>query len=141
MEKSKIKKPTHVSAGAVALRPGKFGREVLIMYRKSTDSWHLPKGTQRAGESILETALREVEEETGVEISIQSYLGSLHSVKSNGSPKLTHYYLAAPSSTNFLEHDSEHDEVKFLAFDEAYRLLRKKSAYEKEYELFDKYLR
>jgi 8-oxo-dGTP diphosphatase len=134
-------KVVHISAGAVVLRPGQGRKEVLLLYRKVSDSWHLPKGTQEPGESILETALREVKEETGVEIIIERYLGSLASVKTNGLPKITHYYLASPSFIDFSSHDADHDEVKFVDFDEAYRLLSKKSVQEQEYELFDKYLR
>ncbi|MCL5436222.1 MAG: NUDIX domain-containing protein [Patescibacteria group bacterium] len=140
-ERRKSNERVHISAGAVVVRPGKSGCEVLVLYRKASNSWHLPKGTKRADESILETALREVKEETGAEILVREYLGSLASVKTNGTPKLTHYYLASPSSVDFSNHDTEHDEVKFVTFGEAYRLLRKKSVHEKEYELFDRYLR
>lgn len=111
------------------------------MRRKATQSWHLPKGTMEPGESILETALREVEEETGVRIDIEKYLGFLRSSKEDGTPKITHYYLAHPLSSDFSRHDKEHDEIVFLPLEEAYSKLKNMSLFEKEYELFDEYLR
>ena len=131
----------HISSGAVVIRPTESGREVLLLYQKNTDSWHLPKGTKRPNESVLETALREVKEETGVEIVVEKYLGSLQSVKEDGYTKLTYYYLAGPSNIAVSDHDAEYDNVRFVGFNEAYRLLRQKPIFEKEYELFDKYLR
>ncbi len=39
---------------------------VQFLLMKHADRWDLPKGHAEAGESILQTALRETEEETGV---------------------------------------------------------------------------
>lgn len=131
----------HVSAGAVVVRPTEFGREVLLLYRKNTDSWHLPKGTMRPNESVLETALREVKEETGFEIMIEKHLGVLPSTKEDGTSKITHYYLASVIDGLSEPHDSEHDRVEFFPLAEAYHKLRAKSIFEKEYVILDKYLK
>jgi len=48
------------AAGGVVVRDGK----AMFIYRH--DRWDLPKGKMEAGESIRETAVREVEEECGV---------------------------------------------------------------------------
>ena len=52
----------HIAAGGLVVN--ELG-ELLLMYRRG--KWDLPKGHAEDGESIEETALREVEEETGVE--------------------------------------------------------------------------
>jgi 8-oxo-dGTP pyrophosphatase MutT (NUDIX family) len=39
--------------------------EILFIHRRG--SWDLPKGKEEAGESKWQTAIREVEEETGIE--------------------------------------------------------------------------
>jgi hypothetical protein len=49
------------AAGGLVLNPKK---EVLFIYRSK--KWDLPKGRIEAGESIEETAVREVEEECGI---------------------------------------------------------------------------
>ena len=47
--------------------------DVLLIYRY--DHWDLPKGKQEAGENIADTAIREVEEECGIEnVKIDDFL-------------------------------------------------------------------
>ena len=61
--------PDIVAAGAVVLRPD-HGGEVLLVHRPRYDDWSWPKGKQDPGEHVTATAVREVLEETGVEIRL-----------------------------------------------------------------------
>lgn len=69
-------------------------QEILFIYRNK--KWDLPKGKAEKGESIEETALREVEEETHVEgLKIVSFLQiTYHIINRNNKYKLkeTHWY-------------------------------------------------
>lgn len=68
--------------------------EILFIYRN--DKWDLPKGKAEKKESIEDTAIREVEEETGVKnLEIVEKLPiTYHIYKRNGKHKLkiTHWY-------------------------------------------------
>lgn len=69
--------------------------EVLFIYRN--EKWDLPKGKTEKGENIEETAIREVEEETGISgVTIDHFLRkTFHVFKRNGEYrlKLTYWYL------------------------------------------------
>lgn len=68
--------------------------EILMIYR--LDKWDFPKGKVEAGEQIPEAALREVEEETGLQhITLEEPLPStFHTYELNGQPilKETHWF-------------------------------------------------
>lgn len=68
--------------------------EILFIHRNGR--WDLPKGKMEKNEDIRETALREVEEETGVQhLEITGFLQkTYHIFKRNGKYKLkvTHWY-------------------------------------------------
>lgn len=49
--------------------------EVLLSVRSDLFGWELPGGTPEAGESPQSTVIREVLEETGVEVEIVSHVG------------------------------------------------------------------
>ncbi|KKW42618.1 MAG: Hydrolase, nudix family [Candidatus Magasanikbacteria bacterium GW2011_GWA2_56_11] len=122
----------HISAGAVVYRHTSEGVEIVVLYRKKTDTYHLPKGTQEPGESLADTARREIAEETGCQVRLEQYLGNLSSSFERGPErvnKLTHYYLACYESGTVIEHDSEHDRVLFLSLEEALSLFRDRGAY------------
>jgi bis(5'-nucleosidyl)-tetraphosphatase len=53
------------SAGAVVFKEGDRGRQYLLL--QNAGRWDFPKGGVEEGESELETALREVREETGLD--------------------------------------------------------------------------
>ncbi len=61
-----------IGVGAVVLRRGPAGVEVLLIRRGKpprAGEWSIPGGRQEWGETVRETAAREIMEETGVKIS------------------------------------------------------------------------
>ena len=61
-----------VGVGVVVLRAGHGGQEVLLIRRGKAPrhgEWSIPGGHQEFGETVRETAQREVMEETGVTIA------------------------------------------------------------------------
>lgn len=54
------------AAGAVLWRPGPDGPEVAVIHRPAKPDWSFPKGKPEPGESVADTARREVREETGM---------------------------------------------------------------------------
>ncbi len=83
-----------VSAGGIVL----VGNAILML-KKYNGDWVLPKGRTKAGETLEHTAIREVNEETGVRGTILFYLGNiqylLHSgrVRKEKTRKTVHWYL------------------------------------------------
>ena len=71
------KKPKIVSAGGVVLREHTNGLQVLLIHRERYDDWSLPKGKGEADELLPETAIREIQEETGVTARLGLRLPSL----------------------------------------------------------------
>jgi len=85
--------PDVVAAGAVVTRKGPEGREVLLVHRPKYDDWSFPKGKQDPGEHVTATAVREVLEETGVEIRLGSPLRPQQYSVSGGRNKSVHYWV------------------------------------------------
>lgn len=98
------------------------------MRRRGRDSvtWTLPKGTPDPGESVEETALREVGEETGLEVRILEPLPSIeYAFVQDGTRihKTVHYFLMEPTGGDLSRHDAEFERVRWVHFDEAPGLL------------------
>ena len=132
----KSKRKLHISAGGVVYRQRNQKIEVVLLYRRASKSWHLPKGTKKPKEKRRETAVREIKEETGVSVKLQKYLGWLPSIwySQDGTKifKKTHYYLTKPLTMNIQDHDQEHDKVKWVEINQAKKLLAKLQFFEKE---------
>jgi 8-oxo-dGTP diphosphatase len=84
-----------VSAGAVVTRKAADGTEVLLVHRPRYDDWSFPKGKLDSGEHIVTTAVREVAEETGLDIRLGPPLGTQRYLVANGAPKSkdVHYWV------------------------------------------------
>ena len=85
-------------------------------------TWSLPKGTPNAGETLEETALREVTEETGLLVRILAPVGSIdYAFVQRGVRihKTVHYYLMEAVGGDLADHDHEFDEVRWVGLSEA----------------------
>lgn len=61
-------------ASAVAILNSR--NELLMLHRRDNGKWTMPGGTLEFGESMAECALREVKEESGLEVEIKDIIGT-----------------------------------------------------------------
>jgi len=116
--------PDAAAGGLVAdMDPAGDVRVVLIRSRRrKADVWSLPKGHFRKRETLEETALREVAEETGLQTRIVAPLGSIDYwfvEKGVRYHKFVHYFLMTPTGGSLDDHDDEVEEARWLRWDAA----------------------
>ncbi len=81
-----------LAAGVVCWREQKGKLEVLLVHRKRYDDWSFPKGKVDKGEYLPETAVREMEEETGIRLKLGRKLSTAYYKVSSGEDKEVHYW-------------------------------------------------
>lgn len=118
----------HMSAGGVVYRAAVGVIETVLCGRNNPRMWSLPKGTPNEGETIEQTAVREVNEETGLEVEIQEAIGDItywFVRRTDGvhCQKVVHYFLMKPTGGATDNHDHEFDEVRWFPGEEALRIL------------------
>ncbi|HKG56907.1 MAG TPA: NUDIX hydrolase [Candidatus Limnocylindrales bacterium] len=126
---ARLRNATATSAGGIVVRhEAGVAHLVVGMRRRERDSvtWTLPKGTPEAGESREETAIREVAEESGLQVRIVGELESIrYTFVQHGTRihKTVHYFLMEPIGGDLARHDHEFEQVRWVTFDEAPHLL------------------
>src|SRR5579859_5522856 len=126
-----------VSAGGLIWRRAADGTiEVVLVRPAGRATWVLPKGHIEAGEGVLEAALREATEESGLKVSDGEKLGEVSYVYSwrdqpNGQLtrifKRVHFYLMEAAGGDTSRHDAEIDEVVWVRLDEALKRVSHKT--------------
>jgi 8-oxo-dGTP pyrophosphatase MutT (NUDIX family) len=105
--------------------------EVALIARRSAGGelqWTLPKGTQEPGESITDTAMREVREETGLEVELLVELDTIDywfvwTPEQTRYHKFVHYFLMHATGGDLSRHDTESEEARWFSIDEAKRVV------------------
>lgn len=99
--------------------------KVLLVYEKNRNFWGFPKGHMEKGENEIETALREVKEEVGLDVEIidkeRRYI--LNYIIRDEIDKTTVLYLAIPKNKEIVMQESEIEKVKWCDFEEALETL------------------
>ena len=100
-----------------------------LLVREHGGFWVFPKGHMEAGESEHETALREVKEETGLDVTFveEFRVKDEHNLAREGRPntiKQTIYFLAKYEDQKFVPQESEISEIVLLDFEAAMTTLQ-----------------
>jgi 8-oxo-dGTP pyrophosphatase MutT (NUDIX family) len=130
-----------VSAGGVVLSQPVPDAQVALIARRSAGGalqWTLPKGTQESGERIPDTALREVREETGLDVELLTRLDTIDywfvwGPEHTRYHKFVHYFLMRATGGDLSRHDSESEEACWFAIHDAERVM----AFDNERRLLD----
>ena len=102
------------------------GVEVALVGRSHPGMWALPKGTPRSGETIEQVAVREVQEETGLQVRLITYIGSISYSFIRDQVrfyKQVRHFLFEAVGGDIALHDHEYDRVAWFPLQEALRLL------------------
>ena len=121
-KKPRVEEP--VSAGGVVYRSVGGRVETVLCGRDNPIRWSLAKGTPDPGETMEQTALREVREETGLEVRIEEPIRSIDYWFADRESdvryhKTVHFYLMTPIGGHTGQHDPEFDVVQWFPSDEA----------------------
>jgi 8-oxo-dGTP pyrophosphatase MutT (NUDIX family) len=125
-ETSKKKVIREFSAGGAVFKKTKKGLVWLLIKPRGHDRWQLPKGRLEKGESSSEAAEREVEEEGGVDIKVLKKIDNsqyFYVWEREKRFKIVAYFLMEFLKNKKDGHDEEIDEVKFVSFKEAFKML------------------
>ena len=123
-----IERRHETSAGGVVWRREGGKLEIVLARPARKDAWVLPKGQPNPKETLIETAVRETREETGLEVTPGAEVGKISYVFSwrdkPGEPlvrifKNVHYFLMEPRGGSLDAHDHEMDEVRWMDIEEA----------------------
>jgi 8-oxo-dGTP diphosphatase len=111
-----------IGVGAVILHKGK-----LVLIKRGSEpgknKWSIPGGLVELGETIVETTVREVEEETGLKVEVQRLLDTVDNIEYDEGGRLRYHFviidfLAFPRSGS-LKAGSDVLEARWIPLSEA----------------------
>lgn len=110
-----------ISAGGVVYRRTSDGIALCLIATKNGTRWQLPKGKQEPGETLAETAAREVAEETGLVATVGPQIDKIelwfmgtHEGQPVRHHKIVYLFLLAFESGSTRNHDREVDEARWF---------------------------
>jgi 8-oxo-dGTP pyrophosphatase MutT (NUDIX family)/phosphohistidine phosphatase SixA len=126
-----------LAAGAVCWRIVDGKARVLLVHRGDRDDVSLPKGKLDPGETLPQTAVREIAEETGLAITLGAPLGTVEYTLPNGREKIVYYWSSeiADDAVSTFKANAEIAAVEWVTIERA----RKKLSYAHDLDVIDRF--
>ncbi len=108
------------SCGAVVYRKFHGNTEVLLVRHVKSGHWSFPKGHMEEGETEEDTAKREIKEETGVDVLIDTgFRETVNYSPKRNTKKTVVYFVAMATSHELVPQEEEISDIKWQEIDQA----------------------
>ena len=112
------------SCGAIVYRRFHGNVEVLLIKHVNSGHWSFPKGHVEGEETEVETARREIKEETGLDVIIdQTFRETVSYSPKRDTQKIVVYFLAMARNHEFSRQEDEISEIRWVDIGRAAQLL------------------
>ena len=123
------------SCGALVYRKYHGNTEILLIKHINSGHWAFPKGHVEEGETEIETAMREIKEETGIDVIIdQSFREIVTYSPRRDTHKEVVYFIAKAKNTDYTPQEDEIADIKWVEISRAGSVL----AYENDKSIVNK---
>lgn len=121
------------SCGCIIIEKGK-----VLLIQQTKGHWGFPKGHMEVGETEVETSIREVKEETNLDVEInENKRYTMEYVTEKGTYKQVVLFIAKKRSENEKYQESEIKSMKWMTFEDAIKTI----TYDNTRELFKRILK
>lgn len=103
------------SCGAIVYRKFHGNTEILLIKHINSGHWSFPKGHVENGETEIETAKREIKEETSIDVIIDpTFRETVTYSPKKDTVKVVVYFLARAKNVNFSPQEDEIAEIRWV---------------------------
>ena len=103
------------SCGAIVYRKFHGNTEILLIKHINSGHWSFPKGHVENGETEMETAKREIKEETAIDVMIDpTFRETVTYSPKKDTVKVVVYFLARAKNVNFIPQEDEIAEIRWV---------------------------
>lgn len=107
------------SCGCIIIEDGK-----VLLIKQTSGAWGFPKGHVEENETELQTAAREVKEETNIDVKIdETKRYTMHYTTDKGASKEVVLFLAQKTGGDISRQESEILQIEWLNFEDAIKKL------------------
>ena len=112
------------SCGAIVYRKSHGNTEILLIKHVNSGHWSFPKGHVEGEETEIETALREIKEETGIDVIIDpSFRETVSYSPRKETQKVVVYFIGKAKNFEFVPQEEEIAQVRWVDIGHATSIL------------------
>ena len=112
------------SCGAIVYRKYHGNTEILLIKHINSGHWSFPKGHVESGETEVETARREIKEETNIDVIIDpTFRETVTYSPKKDTMKVVVYFLAKAKNVDFSPQEDEIAEIRWVDISYAANIL------------------
>ena len=112
------------SCGAIVYRKHHGNTEILLVRHLKSGHWSFPKGRMEAGETEEDTARREIKEETGLDVLLDTgFRETVNYSPKKNTKKTVVYFVGMVASHELIPQQDEISELRWLEIEQAGNVL------------------